>query len=182
MSLVLAAPVYGASPLETARDDVNKVIAVLRDKALGKEVKERKLEALYGSMFDEVELSKRSLGGGWNKLNPSQQQEFVQLFRQILEKAYIDKILSYTNEKIDFTSERNIAENQAEVQTKVITSSKQIPINYRMIMKDNTWKVYDVVIENVSLVQNYRSQFSSILAKNTPDQLLEILRKKVKQK
>ena len=73
-----------------------------------------------------------------------------------------------------------LSNNQAEVQTKVITSSKEIPIFYKVILKDGIWKVYDVVVENVSLVQNYRSQFNSILAKNTPDQLLEILRKKVK--
>jgi phospholipid transport system substrate-binding protein len=73
-----------------------------------------------------------------------------------------------------------LSNNQAEVQTKVITSSMETLIFYRVILKDGTWKVYDVVVENVSLVQNYRSQFNSILAKNTPDQLLEILRKKVK--
>jgi phospholipid transport system substrate-binding protein len=72
------------------------------------------------------------------------------------------------------------SETQAEIQTKIVTSSKEIPIFYRVIKKDNVWKVYDVVVENVSLVQNYRTQFNDILTKNTPEQLLEILRKKVK--
>ena len=132
-------------------------------------------------MFDEVELSRRTLARNWNKLNTAQQQEFIQLFRQVLEKAYIDKILSYTDEKIVFDKESMLSENQSEVQTRVITSSKEIPIFYRVILKDGVWKVYDVVIENVSLVQNYRTQFNDILAKNTPEQLLEILRKKVKE-
>jgi phospholipid transport system substrate-binding protein len=73
-----------------------------------------------------------------------------------------------------------ISGNQAEVRTRVVTASREIPITYRVILKDGTWKVYDVVIENVSLVQNYRTQFNDILAKNSPEQLLEILRKKVK--
>jgi phospholipid transport system substrate-binding protein len=73
-----------------------------------------------------------------------------------------------------------LSETQAEVQTKAITSSKTIPISYRLILQNGTWGVYDVVIENVSLVQNYRTQFNDILAKNTPEQLLETLRKKVK--
>jgi phospholipid transport system substrate-binding protein len=73
------------------------------------------------------------------------------------------------------------SETQAEVQTKVITSSKEIPIFYRLILKDGAWKVYDVVVENVSLVLNYRTQFNDILAKDTPEQLLEVLRKKVKE-
>ena len=177
-------PVYAGAPLDQIQTNVNKVLEVLRDPKLKAEsaekIKKEKLEAIYEQMFDEVELSRRTLGVNWSKLNTSQQQEFTQLYRQILEKAYIDKILSYTNEKIVFPKENMLASNQAEVQTKVITSSKEIPIFYRVILKNGVWKVYDVVIENVSLVQNYRSQFNDILAKNTPDQLLEILRKKVK--
>ena len=184
MFLLAALPVYAGAPHDSVQTNVNKVLDVLRDPKLkvesAKAVKKGKLEAIYGHMFDEVELSMRTMGGNWTKLNPAQQKEFIQLYRQILEKAYIDKILSYTNEKIVFSKESMLSNNQAEVQTKVITSSKEIPISYKVILKGGTWKVYDVVIENVSLVQNYRSQFHSILAKNTPDQLLEILRKKVK--
>ena len=179
-------PVYAGAPLDTVQTNVNKVLDVLRDPKLkaesAKEIKKEKLEAMYETMFDEVELSMRSLGGNWKKLSPAQQQEFIQLYRQVLGRAYIDEILSFTNEKIVFSKENMLSNNQAEVQTKVITSSKEIPIFYRVILKDGTWKVYDVVVENVSLVQNYRSQFNSILAKKTPDQLLEILRKKVEGK
>jgi phospholipid transport system substrate-binding protein len=177
-------PVYAGAPLDQVQTNVNKVLDVLRDPKLkaesAKDIKKEKLEAIYEQMFNEDELSRRTLGGNWNKLNAPQQQEFTHLYRQVLEKAYIDKILSYTNEKIVFVKENMLASNQAEVQTKVITSSKEIPIFYRVILKNGAWKVYDVVVENVSLVQNYRSQFNDILAKNTPDQLLEILRKKVK--
>ena len=185
MLFLAALPVYAGAPLDQVQTNVNKVLDVLRDPKLkaesAKKIKKEKLEAIYEQMFDEVELSRRALGGNWNKLNATQQQEFIQLYRQVLEKAYIDKILSYTDEKIVFAKESLLAGNQAEVQTKVITSSKEIPIFYRVILKNGVWKVYDVVIENVSLVQNYRSQFNDILAKNTPDQLLEILRKKVKE-
>ncbi len=178
--LLSTPPSYADTPLATVQANVNKVLDVLRQKNLKEEVKKEKLRAIYEQMFDEVELSRRTLGVNWGKLNPAQQQEFVQLYRQVLEKAYIDKILAYTNEKIVFPKETMLSQNQAEVQTKVITtSSKEVPIFYRVILKDGTWKVYDVVVENVSLVQNYRSQFSSILAKNTPEQMIEILRKKV---
>ena len=179
-------PVYAGAPLDTVQTNVNKVLDVLRDPKLkaesAKEIKKEKLEAMYEQMFDEVELSMRSLGGNWKKLSPAQQQEFIQLYRQVLGRAYIDEILSFTNEKIVFSKENMLSNNQAEVQTKIITSSKEIPIFYRVILKDGIWKVYDVVVENVSLVKNYRSQFNSILAKKTPDQLLEILRKKVEGK
>ncbi|RPJ43310.1 MAG: ABC transporter substrate-binding protein [Deltaproteobacteria bacterium] len=183
MFFLFTFPVYAGAPLDTVQTNVNKVLDVLRDPKLkgetAKGIKKEKLEAIYGQMFDEVELSMRTLGGNWTKLNPTQQQEFIRLYRRILEKAYIDKILSYTNEKIVFSKENMLSNNQAEILTKVITSSKEIPIFYKVILNDGAWKVYDVVVENVSLVQNYRSQFNSILAKNTPGQLLEILRKKV---
>lgn len=181
---VLSIPVYAGVPMTTAEASVNRVLDVLRDSKLkspaAKEIKKEKLRVIYKDMFDEIEFSKRTLTRNWNKFSPAERVEFVKLFEQILEKSYIDKILDYSNEKVDFYKESMLSDNQAEIQTKIITSSKEIPIFYRMILKDSKWKVYDVVVENVSLVQNYRTQFNDILGKNTPEQLLEILRKKVK--
>ena len=89
-------PVSAGAPLDTVQTNVNKVLDVLRDPKLkaesAKEIKKEKLDAIYEQMFDEVELSRRTLGGNWNKLNPAQQQEFIKLYRKILETAYIDKI------------------------------------------------------------------------------------------
>jgi phospholipid transport system substrate-binding protein len=183
MFFLITTAVYAGPPMDAVRMNADKVLDVLRDPKLkapsAKEMKKDKLRAIYVSMFDEVELSRRSLGMNWNKLNAAQRQEFVKLFEQVLEKAYADRILSYTNEKIEYTKESMVSGNTAEVRTKVITASKEIPITYKVILKDGAWKVYDVTIENVSLVQNYRTQFNDILAKNTPEQLIEILRKKV---
>ena len=177
-------PAYAATALETIKVNVNKVLEVLRDPALkgdaAKELKKEKLRQVYFKMFDELELSKRSLSRNWKKLDAAQQQEFTQLFHQILENTYADRILAYKNEKISFDKESMLTPTQAEVYTRVNTISAEIPINYRLILVGDNWKVYDVVIENVSLVQNYRTQFNDILSKNTPEKLLEILRKKVK--
>jgi len=182
--LLFSLPVYAGPPLDAVRANVNKVLEVLRDPKLkaasAKEIEKEQLRLIYDGMFDDVELSKRTLARNWNSLNVAQRKEFVLLFRQVLEKAYIDKILAYTDEKIVFERETMVSGTQAEVQTKIVTSSKEIPIAYRLLQKDGAWKVYDVVIENVSLVLNYRTQFNDILAKDKPEQLLEILRKKVK--
>jgi phospholipid transport system substrate-binding protein len=181
---VLSIPVYAGVPMTTVEANVNKVLSVLRDSKLkspaAKEIKKEKLRVIYKDMFDEIEFSKRTLTRNWNKFSPAERVEFVNLFEQVLEKSYIDKILDYSNEKVDFYKESMLSENQAEIQTKVVTASKEIPIYYRMILKDGKWKVYDVVVENVSLIQNYRTQFNDILAKDPPEKLLEILRKKVK--
>ena len=183
--LILSVPAHAGAPTDVAQLTVNRVLEVLRDPKLknpaSKETKKEKLRLIYKDMFDETEFSRRTLTRNWNKFTPAQQTEFVNLFEQVMEKAYIDKILDYSNEKVVFYKETMIPEDKAEVQSKIVTASKEIPIFYRMILKNGKWKVYDVVVENVSLVQNYRTQFSDILSKNTPEQLLEILRKKVKE-
>lgn len=182
---VFSIPAYAGAPMTAVEGNVKKVLDVLRDPKLkgpsAKEIKKEKLRVIYKGMFDEIEFSRRTLARNWTKLSPAQQKEFVVLFEQVLEKAYIDKILDYSNEKVDFYKENMVSDNQAEIQTKVVTSSKEIPIFYRVTLKDGQWRVYDVVVENVSLVQNYRTQFNDILASKTPEQLLEILRKKVKE-
>jgi phospholipid transport system substrate-binding protein len=170
-------------PLDTVQGHVNNVLDVLRDPALqgeaNKEAKEKKIESIADQMFDYVVLSRLTLGRGWKEFNKEQQKEFVSLYRSILEKAYMDKILSYTDEKVLFDKEMMLSENKAEVQTKIITKSTEIPINYRVYLKDGQWRVYDVIIEGISLIQNYRTQFREILANNPPEEVLKILREKI---
>lgn len=169
-------------PLDTVQGHVNNVLDVLRDPALqgeaNKEAKEKKIESIADQMFDYIALSRLTLGRSWKEFNKEQQKEFVSLYRSILEKAYMDKILSYTDEKVLFDKEMMLSENKAEVQTKIITKSTEIPINYRVYLKDGQWRVYDVIIEGISLIQNYRTQFREILANNPPEEVLKILREK----
>jgi phospholipid transport system substrate-binding protein len=182
---LVSLPAWAGAPMDTVKLNVNKGLEVLRDPKLkpesAKEAKKEKLRLIYNNLFDDVEMGKRTLSRNWNSLNAAQRQEFVKLFRQVLEKAYVDRILAYSDEKIVFDKETTLSETQVEVQTRVLTTAgKEIPISYRTILKDGAWKVYDVVIENVSLVLNYRTQFNDILAKNNPETLLETLRQKVK--
>ncbi len=175
--------VYAGPPLEAVKTQVNKVLDVLRDSSLkgeaGKKVKRQRIRNISENMFDYTELSKRTLGQNWSKFNASQQTEFLGLYKTLLEDAYADKIITYTDEKVVFGKETNLSEKTFEVQTTIITKKADIPIHYRVIRKDNDWKVYDVVIEGVSLVSNYRNQFKEILSNKTPDALLDTLRKKV---
>jgi len=129
-----------------------------------------------------VELSKRTLGLNWNKFPTEQRKEFVRLFKTILKDAYVDKIMAYTNERVSFIKEIPLSKTTVEVQSTVVSEGGETPIYYRVIKRGNSWKVYDVVIEGVSLVSNYRTQFREILANNPPDTLLETLRKKVGEK
>lgn len=184
MIFILSVPVCAGEPMTAVEGTVNRVLDVVRNPKLkgpnANSVKTEKLRVIYKDMFDEMEFSRRTLQRNWIKFTPEQRKEFVDLFEQILEKAYLDKILDYTSAKIIFYKETMASEDKAEIQSKIVTSSKEIPIFYRMILKNGKWKVYDVVVENVSLVQNYRTQFSEILASGTPEKLLETLRQKVK--
>ena len=170
-------------PFDTVRSHVDHVLEVLRDPNLraesAKVTQKKKIESIANNMFDFAELSKLTLGYNWKKLNDKQQGEFIALFRVILENAYMDRILAYTDEKVAFDKEIMIAENKTEVQSRIITSSAEIPIYYRMLRNNGNWKVYDVIIEGVSLIQNYRAQFKEILLKDPVEELLKIMRKKV---
>jgi phospholipid transport system substrate-binding protein len=174
---------HSAVPVDMLREHVNKVLEVLRDPALkgesGRKVKKERIRVISEEMFDFTELSKRSLAQSWNKFNPDQQKEFIKLYKSLLEETYSDKVSSYTDEKIVIKRDVNLSEKTVEVQTTVITKTSEVPIDYRLIEKKGNWKVYDVVIEGVSLVSNYRTQFREILASKTPEALLEVLRKKV---
>lgn len=174
---------FAGAPLDSVKAQINKVLDVLRDPSLkgeaGKKTKKVRIRNISDNFFDYTELSKRTLGQNWNKLNAQQQQEFIGLYKQILEDAYADKIVTYTDEKVNFGKETQLTEKTFEVQTTILTKKADIPINYRVIQKGNEWKVYDVVIEGVSLISNYRTQFREILSNKTPDSLLETLRKKV---
>ncbi|MBW2193907.1 MAG: ABC transporter substrate-binding protein, partial [Deltaproteobacteria bacterium] len=114
----------------------------------------------------------------WKKFKPGDRDEFVKLYRTLLENVYIARLLAYQDETVEFYKEQEISETKAEVFSRVITKSAKIPINYKMIKKSGAWGVYDVIIEGVSMTKNYRSQFRSMLRKKTPEELLKILRAK----
>jgi len=181
--LIFPLSLYAGMPLTTVEGHVDKVLNVLRDPALkgdkAKKAKKEKVRAISEKMFDFTELSKRTLGTNWKNFNPDQQKEFIELYKDILEDAYMDRITSYTDEKVVFQKEIMLSDDTAEVQSNIITKKAEIPIYYRVILKDDSWRVYDVIIEGVSLVKNYRTQFREILANKSPEELLKTLRKKV---
>jgi len=183
LSLILPVSAFTGVPLETVKGHVDKVLDVLRDPSLkpesAKKAKKDKIRVIAEKMFDFTELSKRTLAQNWSKLSPEQQKEFVELYTSLLENTYTNKIMSYSDEKILFTKEVPLSEKAVEVQSTVLRKTGEIPIFYRVTMKDDSWKVYDIVIEGVSLVNNYRSQFREILSNNPPESMLETLRKKV---
>ncbi len=187
LAILVLTPLQGfaASPKGTVETGVNKVIGILGDSAFKAKPKDEKINIIgaeIDNFFDFTELSKRTLGKQWRKMSAEQQTEFVQLFKELLQGVYADRLLAYSDQKVIFDKEIMLKEGRAEVQTYLRTSDgKKIPLFYRLTNKSGSWKVYDMVIEGVSMVKNYRTQFREIISKDSPDKLLQILRDKVKQ-
>jgi phospholipid transport system substrate-binding protein len=176
--------VYAATPLQSVETNVNQLIAVLsgKDPAVASDAEKKKdaIRSISDALFDFVDLSRLTLGRAWKDFNEQQQKEFVALYRKLLEGIYMDRLLQYKDEKVNFIKESSLAENRSEVQSEVVTDTGNIPISYRLVLKGTEWKVYDLIIENVSLAKNYREQFASLLSKGSPESLLGTLREKVK--
>lgn len=166
---------------DAMRATIDEVLRILAEKELKQPSKanERRqlLEKVVGERFDYQEMSRRSLGASWNNLSDKDKQEFVSLFQTLLVNTYADKIESYTGDGVQYMHERNEKE-YAEVRTKVLTGKTEIPLDYRLIRKGSDWRVYDVVVDGVSLVNNYRGQFSKILRNGSYADLVDQLRKK----
>jgi len=166
---------------EAMKGTIDEVLRILQDKSLkqpGKsEERRRILEKVVGDRFDYAEMSRRALGAPWANLAEKEREEFVALFQTLLVNSYADKVEAYSGEGVQYINERT--ENEyAEVRTKVLTGKTEIPLDYRLLQKASVWRVYDVVVDGVSLVNNYRGQFTKILRNGTFAELLDQLRKK----
>ncbi len=172
------------SATEAVKGTIDQVLVVLQDKELmGDENKEERLTRLIeiiGQRFDYEEMGKRTLSHEWKNLNAQQREQFVGLFQRFLTKSYANNVSSYSGEKIEYIKERKKGDF-AEVQTKVISPKSQVPLDYRLLKKNEEWRVYDVVIDGVSLMKNYRGQFARILKSSSFEGLLTKLRTKADQ-
>ena len=178
-----AAPARAGAPLDQLRLQVDRVLKVLDDPELKKEgkAKDRRtaVRKIANEIFDFGETAKRSLGRHWAARTPAEREEFVQLFSDLLERSYISKVELYGGEKIQYVSDSIEESDQAKVQTKLLTKQGgEIPIEYRMHKKGERWLVYDVIIEGVSLVSNYRTQFNKIIQTSSFQELVKKMKSK----
>ncbi len=175
------APGYAGAPTDAMKTTIDEVLRIVRDQDLKQREKseERRhlLEKVVEARFDYTEMSRRALGAPWNQLTDQQKQEFVGLFRTLLTNSYADKIETYSGEGVQYLNERTEKE-YAEIRTKVLSGKTEIPLDYRLINKADEWRVYDVIVDNISLVNNYRGQFTKILHASSYSDLVDQLRKK----
>jgi len=182
LAVTAVGPAAAGVPTDQLRGAVERVLKTLEDPTLKGEgkVAERRVAVrkIANEIFDFGEIAKRSMARHWQPLSEAQRNEFVGLFADLLERSYISKIETYGGEKIQYTAER-VDGDYATVSTRIITKNgTEVPVDYRMIKRSDRWLVYDVSIEGVSLVSNYRTQFNKIIQTSSYNELVSKLRNK----
>lgn len=182
--LTMPAAALAGQPTDIVKGTVDEVIRLLSDPGLKspnmKKQRRQMIKQAIDRHFDYDEMARRSLGTSWRNLTPGQRSEFVRLFADLLEASYAEKIERFSDEKVNYTGEI-LEADYAEVRTAIIRKNDRIPMDYRLHQAEGSWKIYDVVIEGVSLVSNYRSQFSRIIREGSYGELVRRLRTKVNE-
>ena len=182
-SLASLTSANAGAPLDLVRTTVDRAIQILKDPKLSspdkkKERVDRLREAL-AAVFDYEEMAKRALGPHWRQRTPAEQEEFVKLFRDFLERVYSEKIGLYGGEKVRFG--REVMDSEfAQVESTIIQpKGEEIAVVYKLRQVNGQWKVYDAIVENISIVNNYRSQFDRVISSSSYEELVKRLREKV---
>ena len=186
--LAIGLPVYGwaGEPTEKIKQTTDKILKIVTDPALKNPSRDQERRKLIRSAVDErfdwEEMTRRSLARYWDQRTDQEKKEFVRLFGELLERTYMNKVEGYSGEKVQYEGE-TLESEYAVVKVKIVTRKNvDIPVEYRLHKKGNDWFVYDISIEGVSLVSNYRTQFNSIITQSSYENLVKKLKEKVAQK
>jgi phospholipid transport system substrate-binding protein len=180
--LLVPRPARAGGPTEQVRGTVDKVMTIVRSshptsKAQMETQRAQLVEVIY-PRFDFVEIAKRSLGPHWARRTAEEQRQFVKIFAGLLGRSYADNIESYTSQHVLYTRERE-DRNYAEVDTTIVTENRPpLSINYKLQSVNKEWKVYDLVIEDISVVNNYRSQFDRVIVGSSFKDLVRVMKEK----
>jgi phospholipid transport system substrate-binding protein len=180
--ILLPAPSRAGSPTEQVRATVDKVLTIVRNPNLKSVAQKKNLRAQLAEVispgFDFPEMAKRSLGPHWGRRTAEEQREFVQIFAELLGRSYAQNIEYYTSQTVLYTREVE-DKNYAQVDTKIVTENRaDVSINYKLHSVNKEWKVYDLVIEDISIVNNYRSQFDRVIARSSFEELMRAMKEK----
>ncbi len=181
LPILLAAAAGSESPTEAVRGTITQVIRILEDPALKDPAKlihrRRILAEAIASRFDYAEMSRRALAAEWKPLTTAERTEFVEAFKGFLIDRYAERIEGYSGEQVEYLSER-IEGTYAEVRTELVSDKTTIPVDYRLLMNEGRWHAYDLVVDGISLVKNYRSQFQKIIRESSYQELVKKLRER----
>jgi phospholipid transport system substrate-binding protein len=167
-----------STPTGRVKDSIEKVITILKDQTLDREVRWQRIAAVIKDGFDFRSMSQSVLATNWQKATPEEQQQFTEYFTQYIEATYRAKIEAYTDEKVVY-NEETIKGDRATVNTIIVTSTTEIPVDFKLKNNDGQWYAYDVVIEGISLVSNYRATFAAIVKNEGMDGLMSDIQRRI---
>ena len=177
LALVTAGTAVAGEPTDQVRRSVDEVLKIVQSQPDGP-ARRTAVRQAANRLFDFEETAKRAMGPHWQQRTPTEREEFVRLFSDLLEAAYVGKIDLYQGEKITYVGE-TVDGDQATVKTRIVTKQgNEVPVDYRLLREMDGWRVYDVIIEGVSLVANYRTQFNKIIQTSSYDDLVKRMRAK----
>lgn len=174
LGLGLAAPAWAGAPTDQARQYTDQVLKVLEDATLKPAERRAAVRKVAGEVFDVSETARRALGRHWQSRSPAEREEFIDLFADVLESTYISKIDSYGGERLSYLSE-SVEGDFAIVRARVLGRRADGPVEARMHRRGDRWYIYDIAVEGVSLINNYRSQFDRIIQTSSYQELIRRL-------
>lgn len=167
------------TPLVIVQQTVNQALSVLRDKESPLAQRQDKLRQIVSSSFDFTEMAKSALGYHWKQITADQQQEFTNVFISFIEDSYLSKISEYQGQQVTFLKALADSPQEAEINTDIVQPGKDpIHVNYRLMQKDGAWKIYDVTVDAISIIANYRNQFNRVMNNKGYDTLINDLKSK----
>lgn len=168
----------GGGARDQLKSTVDEILGVLADTSLEKTEKRRKITESISARFDFRTMAQQILATNWKKTNEAQQKRFVELFSELLQESYVGRIEAYTNEKIEFKGEK-LEDGRVTIDSVIHTSAADIPVQYKMLRKEDKWQVYDVVIEGISFIRSYRTNYQDVVKKDGIDGLLTQMEAKI---
>lgn len=169
----------GGAPMAVAKATVDHALAILANKSMPVVQRRKELREAIENNFDFTEMSRSALGYHWRSLTPAQRQDFTHLFTAFIEDAYLSKIQDYSGQKVEFVGQSQLAPGYVQINTNIIEPGKNpIAVNYLMLQQDGAWKIYDVTVDAISIIANYRNQFNRVINDQGFDKLMADLRSK----
>lgn len=169
----------GQDPMAVVQQTVNSALGVLRDKQVPAQQRRDQLKQIISRSFDFTEMSRSALGYHWKQISPDQQQEFTTVFTTFIEDSYLAKINDYSGQQVQFVRQTKDGVQYAQVETNIVEAGKQpIAVNYRLLSDNGNWKVYDVTVDAISIIANYRNQFNRVMNNQGYPKLIADLKSK----
>ena len=170
------------TPMQTAQSMVNRAVSILANTSMPVNQRRRELRNAIASNFDFTEMSRSALGYNWRSLTPAQRADFTHVFSSFLEDAYLSKIQDYSGQQVQFTGQTPLGPGYVQINSSIVQPGKNsVPVNYLLMQRNGGWKIYDVTVDAISIIANYRNQFNRVINEKGFDQLMADLRAKQEQ-